>query len=99
MRKISENEFDEIVKGKGTVLVDFYTEWCGPCNILKPILEDLSEKVNGVTFTKVDVAEEYLLGSRFKINHVPTMILLKDGEEIARTSSMSRLEEWIESNR
>lgn len=99
MKKINENEFDNIVKTGETVLVDFYTEWCGPCNVLKPILEGLSEKVNDITFTKVDVSEEYRLGARFKINHVPTMILMKNGEEIARTSSMSRLEEWLDSNR
>lgn len=99
MKKVNEQEFDSLVNSGKTVLVDFYTEWCGPCNMLKPILEGLSGKVDGVDFVKVDVAEEYLLGARFKINHVPTMILMKDGKEVARTSSSSRLEEWISNNR
>ena len=75
-------------------LVDFYTTWCGPCRMLAPVLE----QVESVDVIKVDVEEERELGLQYKINVVPTLVLLKNKEEVSRKQGYMDLEElnnWI----
>lgn len=75
-------------------LVDFYTTWCGPCRMLAPVLE----QVEAVDVIKVDVEEERELGLQYKINVVPTLVLLKDKVEVSRKQGYMDLEElnsWI----
>ena len=76
-------------------LVDFYTTWCGPCRMLAPVLEEIT----AVDVIKVDVEEERELGMLYKINVVPTLVLLKDKQEVSRKQGYMDLEElnkWIE---
>ena len=80
MKVIKGNEFDTTI-GSGTVLVDFYADWCVPCQQLSPVLEELSNQYIGtVEFTKVDIDENPDLVERFGIMGVPTVIVFKDGE-------------------
>jgi len=80
MKVIKGNEFDTTI-GSGTVLVDFYADWCVPCQQLSPVLEELSNQYIGkVEFTKVDIDENPGLVERFGIMGVPTVIVFKDGE-------------------
>ena len=75
-------------------LVDFFTTWCGPCRMLAPVLE----QVESVDVIKVDVEEERELGLQYKINVVPTLVLLKNKEEVSRKQGYMDLEElnnWI----
>ena len=74
------DEFNETIK-EGTVLVDFFATWCGPCKMLSPVLEELSEE-NGVTIIKVDVDEASTLAAMYGIQAVPTLMLFKDGQRI-----------------
>ena len=81
MKVLNEKEFKEQVEQtKGVVLVDFYAMWCGPCRMLAPILEELSEEVETPIY-KVDVDECENLARRFGILSIPTMILFKDGKD------------------
>lgn len=73
-----EKEFDEITKS-GTVLVDFFATWCGPCKMLSPIVEELSEEMKDVTFVKIDVDEAPRIAARYEIYSIPTLILFKNG--------------------
>lgn len=73
-----EKEFDEITK-TGTVLVDFFATWCGPCKMLSPIVEELSEEMKDVTFVKIDVDEAPRIAARYEIYSIPTLILFKKG--------------------
>ena len=73
-----EKEFDEITK-TGTVLVDFFATWCGPCKMLSPIVEELSEEMKDVTFVKIDVDEAPRIAARYEIYSIPTLILFKNG--------------------
>jgi len=67
----------------GLVFIDFYADWCMPCNIMKPIYSKLSEEFNGkIKFTKVDVDKNQLLAQNLGIVSLPTFLLLKDGETI-----------------
>jgi thioredoxin 1 len=85
---VTEKSFSSII-AKGTVLVDFSAEWCGPCKMLSPILEELAEELkDSVNIVKIDIDQEQNLASTFEITSVPTLILFKDGKEIYRTQGV-----------
>jgi len=79
MKKIKTAEYDSEIK-EGIVLVDFYADWCGPCKMLAPVLEDV-EKTYGdkVKFIKVNVDEEPIIAQRYGVMSIPTLLLIKDG--------------------
>ena len=81
MKIVHTNEFNEVI-ANGKVLVDFAATWCGPCRMLAPVLEELSEELDDVTIVKVDVDEAGALAQRFGIMAVPTMILFENGEPV-----------------
>ena len=77
---LTKESFDEKIK-TGTVLVDFWADWCGPCRMLAPILDELAEKLSDkAVFAKVDVDAETEIAQRFGISSIPTVILFKDGQ-------------------
>jgi len=85
MKVVNEKEFDEIV-AKGVTLVDFYADWCGPCKMIAPTLEQLSVELDGkAQIIKVDVDQQEALAMRFKVMSIPTLILFKDGKPVAQT--------------
>lgn len=75
-------QFDELTKS-GTVLVDFFATWCGPCRMLAPVLEELEQETD-VTIAKVDVDESGELARKFGIMSIPTLILFKDGQAVKK---------------
>ncbi len=75
----TEAEFDSLIK-EGKVLVDFYATWCGPCQMLAPIVEKLAEEEKDVTFLKIDVDEAPRLAARYEVYSIPTILLFEDGE-------------------
>lgn len=81
--KLNANDFDSAVKN-GTVLVDFFADWCGPCRMVAPIVEEISEERDDVTFVKVNVDEATEIAIRFGIASIPTLIVLKEGAEKSR---------------
>ncbi|MCI6157351.1 MAG: thioredoxin [Peptoniphilaceae bacterium] len=79
-RQIDSGEFkNEVLGGKGVVLVDFFATWCGPCKMMAPALEELSEA--GYRIFSVDVDEEQLLAAQYGIMNIPTLMIFKDGEK------------------
>src|SRR6266568_97372 len=82
MLTLTEQNFDEEIKASDLpVLVDFWAEWCGPCKMIAPILEDL-QKDHGerLRVAKLNIDEELELSRRFDVMSIPTLILFKDGE-------------------
>lgn len=80
MKIVNENEFNTTITD-GVTLVDFFADWCGPCKMIAPVLEDLSGEYQGkVNFVKVNVDQEGSLAQRFGVMSIPTLILFKDGE-------------------
>ncbi len=92
--KGNQENFDEVVS-KGTVLVDFFAVWCGPCKMLAPELEKVSSKI---TVVKVDVDENLELSRRFGVMSVPTLVLFKDGKQVNMNIGYmpaEEIEKWV----
>ena len=100
MKIVNRDEFNEIVK-EGYTLVDFFANWCGPCKMLAPVLEEVSAEYPNVDFIKVDVDEEGNLAAEYNVMSIPTLYLLKDGKVVAKTGGMqpkASLKKFLDSN-
>jgi thioredoxin 1 len=83
--KIRGNEFEkEVLASEGKVLVDFYADWCGPCKMLSPILEEV-EKESGVKVCKINVDEEGALAMQYGVASIPMLVLFEKGKAVRTT--------------
>ena len=90
---------EEVQKEKGLILVDFYADWCGPCRMLGPLIEELSEEIPEVKFLKVNIDNEREFAINNRINSIPTIVIFKNGVEQARRVGFvakSDLKKWID---
>ena len=102
-KQIKDNEFEsEVINSKLPVLIDFWAEWCGPCRMLSPILDQLSEEMDGkVKIVKMNIDENPETPSKFGVRGIPTMLLFKEGKQIATKVGVhpkNALQEWINSS-
>ena len=83
---VTDGTFDETVQGADTaVLVDFWAEWCGPCKMVAPILDEIAaEKAGSIQLVKLNVDDNIKTAQRFEVMSIPTLILFKDGQVKAR---------------
>ncbi len=82
--ELTNGEFESFTK-EGLVLLDFFAEWCMPCVMMAPVLEDLSEKFKGkIKIGKVNFEDNQKLAQKFNVSAFPTFVLLKDGKEVDR---------------
>jgi thioredoxin 1 len=83
LKKINEQNFDREIES-GTALVDFYADWCGPCKMVAPIVEEIAGERPDITVGKVNVDESNALAVKYGVISIPTLIVFKDGKEAAR---------------
>lgn len=82
---INENNFEaEVMNSDKPVLLDFFATWCGPCQMVGPILEEIAEERSDIKVAKVDIDEQMALARKFRVMSVPTLVVMKDGEIVNR---------------
>lgn len=95
MKITSENFEQEVVRSDKVVLLDFFATWCGPCRMVGPIIEQIAEEKPDLRVGKIDVDQEGDLASQFQIFSIPTLIVMKDGKVINKTTGVSSKEEIL----
>ena len=83
--KVNQSNFDEILASEKPALLDFYADWCGPCRMVSPIVDEIAEEHSEFKVGKVNVDEEEELAMRFGIMSIPTLIVFKDGKPVRQT--------------
>ncbi len=84
--ELTDDNFDSFIKGTDEkVLVDFYATWCGPCQMLIPIIDEMASENRDVLFVRVDVDACPKLSDRYRIQSMPTLVVIQDGKEINRS--------------
>ena len=91
---LTSKNFKETVE-KGTVLLDFWATWCGPCQMIAPIVHEIAEENPDITVGKVNVDEEPELAAAFKIVSIPTLIVIKDGKATAQSVGVQPKEKIV----
>ena len=85
LKKLNNHNFqNEIIENTGLALVDFYADWCGPCKMLSPIIDEIAEERTDITVGKVNVDENNSLAAKYNVMSIPTMIIFKNGKEQVR---------------
>jgi thioredoxin 1 len=94
--ELTNGEFESFTK-KGLVLIDFFAEWCMPCVMMGPVVEELSQKFNGkIKFGKVNVGDNQALAQKFNVRSIPNFILFKDGKQAENFIGSMPAEEFQE---
>ena len=82
VKELTNGEFEEFTK-KGYVLIDFFAEWCMPCVMMSPIIDELSEKFDGkIKFGKVNIDDNQEIAHKFGVSSIPNFIVFKDGKQV-----------------
>ena len=102
MKHVTDSSFEsDVLKASGPVLVDFWAEWCGPCKMIAPFLDDLATDMAGkVTVAKVNIDENPATPGKYGVRGIPTLMIFKDGQVAATKIGAlpkSKLYEWVES--
>ena len=91
-----DETFDNELQADVPVWVDFYADWCGPCRMLAPVLQDISSERSNVKIVKVNVDEAEKVAQRFGIMSIPTLMVFKDGKEVSKKVGLCSKDEIVD---
>lgn len=98
--KVTTSEFEsQVLKSEVPVLVDFNADWCGPCRMLKPILDQISDERTDVKIVGVNIDDEDELAEKYEVSSIPCVVLFKNGQEVSRSVGLKpkeAIEELLE---
>ena len=84
--KVTDQNFEqEVLNSEVTVLVDFYADWCGPCKILSPIVEEVARENSNIKVVKVNIDESQATAVKYQVMSIPTLVVIKSGNEVTRS--------------
>ena len=83
---INKENFEQIKNGDQVVLIDFYADWCGPCRMVAPVVEEIAKENANVVVGKINVDDDPELAQAYGVMSIPTLIVLKGGKEVARST-------------
>lgn len=97
VKHVTTADFEEVViKAEGKVLVDFFATWCGPCSMMAPVLEQVSDITLDVKIVKVDIDENPELAERYKVMSIPTFMVFENGTVVKKTVGAISKSELLE---
>lgn len=96
MKHVTLDNFEQITKENKNVLIDFYADWCGPCQMIAPILEEIDKENDDILICKVNVDENGELAMAFKVQYIPYIVAIKDGKIIHQSSGVKTKEQLID---
>ena len=99
---VSDDSFDtDVLKAEGSVLVDFWAEWCGPCKMISPALEEIAKEMDGrVQIAKMNIDDNPMTPQKYGVRGIPTLMLFRNGQVAATKVGAlpkNQLQEWVES--
>lgn len=86
VQHINKDNYDSIVSGDKTVLIDFFADWCGPCRMMSPVVEAIAGEREDIVVGKINVDEEPELAGKFGVMSIPTLVVMKNGEVVNRVT-------------
>ena len=102
VKNITDGSFEsEVLQSDIPVLIDFWAEWCGPCKVLGPVIDEVSDELSDVKFTKLNIDENPETPSKYGIMSIPTLLLFKEGKLISTQVGLQQkndLKAWIENH-
>ena len=95
--KVNDKNFEEeVLKSEKTVLIDFYADWCGPCKMLSPIVDEVAEEKEDIKFVKINVDESQETAFKYQIMSIPTLVVIQNGNEVKRSVGLIDKSEILE---
>ncbi len=82
--KVNKSNFEEIKNSEKPVLLDFYADWCGPCRMVSPVIDEIAEERDDIVVGKVNVDEEEELAGQFGVFSIPTLVVIKGGKVVSQ---------------
>lgn len=95
VKQINSNEFKEVIK-EGKVVVDLFATWCGPCKMLSPILDEISEEIKTTKFYKIDVDDNQDVAREYNVMSIPTVLIFENGELTNKIVGLRSREDLVE---
>lgn len=84
--KVNKNNFDQVLHSEKKVLLDFYADWCGPCRMVSPIVDEIADEREDILVAKINVDDEQEIAQQFGVVSIPTLVVMQNGKVIHQSS-------------